>query len=119
MPPPDGSFNVPLIHKIDVLYQKLYLLGRQIPKRDKFGIWIKIENLCLDLLEIIIIASLEKKINKGQPLNAARIKIEILKRMIRITHELKIIEARKYIELETELQEISKMTSGWIKYLNK
>lgn len=32
-------------------------------------------------------------------------------------HELKIIEDRPYIVLEAQLQEISKMATGWIKYL--
>ena len=33
--------------------------------------------------------------------------------------ELKIIHNEKYIELEADLQEISKMTNGWIKYLER
>lgn len=32
-------------------------------------------------------------------------------------NELKIIENKSYIILEGQLQEISKMASGWIKYL--
>lgn len=32
-------------------------------------------------------------------------------------YDLKIIEDKKYLELELALQEISKMTNGWIKYL--
>ena len=35
-----------------------------------------------------------------------------------MTFDLNIIQAQKYIELESELQDISKMTNGWIKYLN-
>ena len=50
-------------------------------------------------------------------LSSTRIKIEVLKRLIRIAHELSIIDRKKYIILESDLQEISKMTNGWIKYL--
>jgi len=60
---------------------------------------------------------LKAKINKLPALNSARIKIEVLKRLLRIVYELKLIEIKKYIELESELREISKMTNGWIKYL--
>jgi len=60
---------------------------------------------------------LEPKNNKLPILNSARIKIEVLKRLIRIIQELNIIEKKKYIELELDLQEISKMVTGWIKYL--
>lgn len=33
--------------------------------------------------------------------------------------ELGIIEQKKYLELELDLQEISKMANGWIKYLQE
>ncbi|KKS34677.1 MAG: hypothetical protein UV22_C0008G0009 [Parcubacteria group bacterium GW2011_GWA2_42_35] len=65
----------------------------------------------------IITAALELRENKLVILNSARIKIEVLKRLIRITYELNVIESKKYINLESDLQEISKMTNGWIKYL--
>ena len=108
-----------MIHKLDKFYQDIYLLGKQIPKRDHFGIHQKIENITLDLLELIISAALQDKNSKLMPLNSARIKIEILKRLIRISNNLKIIENKKYIQIENDLIEISKMISGWIKYLNK
>jgi len=120
MPPPHGNFqifDVPLAHKIFEFYKKLYLTSRQIPKRDHFGIWLKIENLCLEISNLIITASLEIKTNKFSILNVARIKTEVLKRLIRTAYELNIVENKKYIILESDLQEISKMTNGWIKYL--
>jgi hypothetical protein len=92
-------------------------LGSKIPKKDRFGIFLKIENICLELLDLIISASFENRNLKIPLLKTARIKIEVLKRLIRISFDLKIIEMGKYIESESELQEISKMTNGWIKYL--
>jgi len=108
---------VPLAHKICEFYKKIYLLSSKIPKKDKFGIFLKIENLCLEIMNLVITASLEAKINKFPILNSARIKIEILKRLFRVACELNIIENKKYINLESDLQEISKMTNGWIRYL--
>jgi len=70
-------------------------------------------------MNLIITASFEIKTNKFSLLNSARIKIEILKRLIRIASELNIIENKKYLDLELDLQEISKMTNGWIKYLKE
>lgn len=106
-----------MIHKLDEFYRTLYLLSSQIPKRDRFGIYSKIEKICLDVQELIISAALENRNDKFPFLNSARIKIEVLKRLIRTTYELKIIPDKKYILLEGQLQEISKMTNGWIKYL--
>ena len=108
---------MPLVHKISELYSKLYLLGKTLPKRDHFGIYLKIENVCLELLELSITAAFEAKINKSVLLSSARIKTEVLKNLVRKSLELKIIERKKYIEIQTELQEISKMINGWLKFL--
>ena len=109
---------MPLVHKITEFYKIVYLLSAKIPKKDRFGIFLKIENLCLETLTLIIAASLEIKNRKLILLKPARIKIETLKRLFRIVNDLKIMENKNYIALELSLQEISKMTNGWIKYLN-
>ena len=106
------------MHKICEFYKKIYFINNQIPKKDRFGIYLKIENLCLEILNLIISASLETKENKLLLLKSARIKIEVLKKLIRISCELQIITNKIYINLELDLQEISKMTNGWIRYLN-
>lgn len=78
---------------------------------------MKIENICLEATQFIIATTLEPKNSKLPLLNTARTKIELLKRLIRIVNELNIIPNNKYLELELDLQELSKMTNGWIKYL--
>jgi hypothetical protein len=95
------------------------LISSKLSKRDRFGIYVKIENLCLDIMNLAISASLEARPNKLPLLNSARIKIEALKIFFRIAHELDIINQKLYIELESDLQEISKMANGWIKYLRQ
>jgi len=105
------------LHKICEFYKKIYLLSQKIDKKNKFGIFAKIENLCLDIIILIIESALQIKNNKLQSLYSIRIKIETLKRLIRICNELKIIENKKYLEIEFDLQEISRMVNGWIKYL--
>ncbi|MEK7630302.1 MAG: four helix bundle protein [Patescibacteria group bacterium] len=108
---------MPLIHRITELYKTFYLLGQKIPKRDKFGIQLKIEQCSLELLEFVITATFEERRNKTETLNSARIKTETLKRLIRAMNDLGIMERKKYFYIENELVEISKMITGWIKYL--
>lgn len=117
-PPPDGvrKFEAPLVHKVCEFYKKLYLLTAKIPKRDRFGIFQKVETICLDIIILSNAATLETKQNKPAHLNSARIKIETIKKLIRITHELNLIDQKKYFDLELDLEEISKMTNGWLKY---
>jgi len=107
------------VHKICEFYKKIYLLSPKLPKKDRFGIYLKIENICLEIMDFTITSSFEAKNNKFVILNSARIKIEVLKRLFRVAYELNIIENKKYINIELDLQEISKMTNGWIKYLRQ
>ncbi|MFW0862487.1 MAG: four helix bundle protein [Candidatus Komeilibacteria bacterium] len=107
-----------MLHIINEFFKKIYSLSKQIPKADRFGIWSKIQNICLESIELIITASLEVKNNKLQILESTRIKVEVLKGLIRLSNQLHIIKNKKYIELTSDLQEISKMTNGWIKYLS-
>ena len=108
-----------MIHKISEFYKKFYLIGPKIGKRDRHGIYLKIEMQILDVLELVIEASFAIRNTKLTYLFSARIKIEIMKRLVRLSSELDIIKSEKYIELESDLQEISKMTNGWIRYLQQ
>lgn len=68
-------------------------------------------------MDLVIEAALESKQNKPPLLNIARIRIEKLKRFVRMAHELNIIDLEKCISFQTALQEISKDTNNWIAYL--
>ncbi|PIU75351.1 MAG: hypothetical protein COS76_01350 [Candidatus Portnoybacteria bacterium CG06_land_8_20_14_3_00_39_12] len=115
---PTNQFDIPLAHKIDLLYKTIYQISPKIPKKDRFGLYLKIENTCLDIFKFVISACFETKTNKLFLLRQARINIEILKRFIRMAGDLKITQRKDYLNMEIMLQEISKMTNGWIKYLN-
>jgi hypothetical protein len=111
--------TLPIIHEIDELYKELYLIRNKIPKPDRFGIWSKIENIVLACLELAIKAALTAKDKKLVFIQELKIQIEINKRLTRLFWELKIIPDKKYLLLEQKLQQISKMATGWIKYLTK
>jgi len=110
---------LPIIHKIKDLYKDIYQLGKIIPKRDKFGVYLKIESLCIDCLKLAISAALAPSHNKAPILHDLRVSIEMLKQIIRTMNELKIINNNKYFSLESSLIEISKMAAGWHNYVNK
>jgi len=111
---------LPIIHRIDELYKVFYNLKKSINKADRYGICLKIEEIILEISELAIEAALTSSTDKSAPLRKLRIKIEVAKRLIRLTANLKIIIPKKYIDLETNLQEISKMATGWQKYaINK
>lgn len=114
-PPP--AQEISLIHKIDEFYKALYTLGRKIPKRDRYGLIARIENCCLELFELIITTAFEARYRKFPILQRTQIKLSVLKRLLRVAHELGIVEQQSYIALELQLQDISKMATGWMRYL--
>lgn len=95
------------------------MIGPKLGKRDRHGIYLKIETQILDVLGLVISASFTTRNTKLTYLLPTRIKIEIIKRLIRLAGELDIIKPDKYLELESDLQQVSKMTTGWIRYLQQ
>jgi len=105
------------LHKFCDFYKKIYFTSFKILKKDRFGIFMKIENSCLAIIEILTEARFENKIYKLKPLKLAHTKVETLKLLIRISWELQIIGDKKYIELENYLVEISKDINNWVNSL--
>ncbi|MFH1145606.1 MAG: four helix bundle protein [bacterium] len=99
------------------MHKVVYLLGSRIPKRDRFGIHLKVDSLALECLELAITAVFETRERKLFNLSGLRIKLEVVKRLLREMNELKIIQDKHYLHLTYDVIEISKMTNGWIKYL--
>ncbi len=108
--------DLPIVHKITEFYKDVYRLGLNMPKRDKYGIQLKIEEVSIDMLELVVEAALKTKEEKKPLLQQLRSKAEVLKHLIRISHELKVLEQKSYISLESKLQEISKMAYGWMQH---
>lgn len=72
----------------------------------------------MQLLEAIILASNLSKQEKSPVLREASMKVDLLRIFFRLGKDLKIIENKKYIELENSIIEIGKMVGGWIKTTN-
>ena len=117
--PPNGIFVAPIIFHIQSLYKELHDIGNKIPKRDKLGLHLEVEKICLKMLSLSIKASLENRGEKENTIRELRIGTETLKHLIRAESELKIIQEKVYLFIEEKLQEISKEAVGWEKYVSK
>lgn len=85
------------------------------PKKDRFTIGQKIESTILDLIEDIITASQLNKQEKLPVLKRASVKLDLLKIFIRMSKDLKILDNKKYLLLESQILEIGRMLGGWIR----
>lgn len=107
--------ETPLFQKIYDFYKLFYLYIDHFPKKSKPVLGQKIEQIILELLEVISRTGFAKPVEKIQGLKTASIKVDFLKILIRLTYDLKIIDQKKYLQLQENLQEMGKMLGGWIK----
>ncbi|MBT4120494.1 MAG: four helix bundle protein [Candidatus Magasanikbacteria bacterium] len=107
------------MHKIEKMYKIIYLNSQKLNKSDKLGMRAKTENICLRCLHLAIEAALINKENKTPIVKKLKLEIEILKQFVRLEMELEIINEKTYLIWQNHLQEMSKMTNGWLEYLQK
>ena len=79
---------------------------------------MRIETICLDALLFSIEAALTAKEHKTAILERLVVSIELQKQLVRVAHEIDVIDQKRYIALAADLIETSKMASGWLKYAN-
>ena len=60
-------------------------------------------------------AETAKKDWKKSFLEKASVKLGLLKILIRLSNDIKILDNKKYLELEEKIIEIGRMIGGWIK----
>lgn len=109
------DFDIPIFKKTYDLYKTFYGYRDSITKQDRRTIWQRSENIILDILEGILLASQTHKAEKLPILKNVSLKINFLRVFLRLMKEVKTIDNRKYIALEESVDEIGRMLGGWIK----
>ncbi len=109
--------EVPIIQQTLDLYKELYENIKKFPKKDQYLIGKRCEDALLSFLEYALLASSAPKEQKARLLNIAAGKFDVLKVLLRLARELKILDTKKYIFLEVKIREIGKMLGGWIRSL--
>ena len=109
------DFDIPIFKKTYDLYKKFYGLRGGVPKQDRFTIWQRSEDLILEILEYILDASQLSKVEKLPVLRRASTKLNFLRVFLRLCKETKVLDDKKYIRLEQNVDEIGRMLGGWIK----
>ncbi|MBI4427272.1 MAG: diversity-generating retroelement protein Avd [Candidatus Magasanikbacteria bacterium] len=113
-----NSKEIPILAKFIQMYKIFYRYLELFPKKDKYALGAKCETTMIAVLELLLAASRAEKNNKKNLISQASIKFDALKIFMRLTWELKILDDKKYAELQTHLQEIGKMIGGWLRSLN-
>lgn len=110
------KIEMPILSQLLILYESIHKIVFSFPKYERYTLGEKIQNALLSLIELVIIVNSSNKYEKEKNLLVVNAKIETIKILMRIALNCKLIETGKYLETATKLQEIGKMTQGWIKY---
>ena len=107
--------DIPIFHKIYDLYKLMHSYHRFIPKSERYTLWQKCENTTLALLEAVIETGHRKAEERLRSLYIISNKLDLLKVLIRLAKETRTINNTQYLQIQEIVQEIGKMTGGWIK----
>ena len=109
------EFDIPIFKKAYELYKTFYSYRNAVSKQDRYTIWQRCENIILDILEGILLASQLFKDKKLPVLEKVSLKLNFLRIFLRLCKETRVIDNKKYLFLEEIVDEIGRMLGGWIK----
>ncbi len=112
-----SNLDIPIFAKLYEFYKLLYQYLKLFPKRDRYSLGQRIDNLALGIFELIFKTALVSQSQKIELLQEISAKLDLLKILIRLAHDNKCFSTKAYLLLQQSLQEIGKMTGGWIRHL--
>ncbi len=111
------SFEPPVVVKTYKTYQILLPLLADFPKPLRYTLGQVLDRSLLAILEYIFEANAMPLPLRESGLLKAYSKCELCKLLVRLCCENNIIVNTQFYQLMANLEEISKMLSGWIKYI--
>lgn len=100
------------------LLKLIVSLIKNFPRDQKFLLGNRLQNQCSDLLELFIEAFYTGNKNlKKEKLRAANIQLEKLRFFLRLAYENGFVSTGRYRETSENIQELGRMTGGWLKKL--
>lgn len=110
--------DIPIIKNLYELYKVFYSYSVLFPKKDKYTLGAKCEMYIITTLELLLEASCAYREEKLELIKKANAKFDALKLFIRLLKDLNIIDSKKYLELQKQIQEIGRMLGGWQRSLS-
>jgi hypothetical protein len=88
-----------------------------LPKKCRYTLGDRIDNLFIQMLEYLFVASYQNKNEKLPTIIAALRKTDVLKFLLRVAWELNALDTKKYAAISEDMQELGRMIGGWKKGL--
>jgi len=109
------EFDIPIFKKAYELYKNFYSIRSSVSKQARYTIFLRCENVLLDIIEDILEASQLSKNEKLPVLMKASLKLNLLRVFIRLMKDVKSIDLKNYALMEESVDEIGRMLGGWLK----
>ena len=113
----NNQLNIPLTNEFFQIYKIIYQYLKHFPKKERYTLGEKIETLFLETIQEIFYLNQLPDPLKEKSLLKLNAKNETLKLLIRLAHEIKVLDIKQYLNIQEKLQKTGKMIGGWIKYL--
>ena len=110
---------LPLLQKLKETYLLWYSYYQILPKLHKHSLGQRIDNLFVESIEAISIASFLSPQEKHPYVRLAIRKVDTTKILLMVLWETKSIDNKKYIALSLRIDEVGKMLGGWNGQLTK
>mgnify|MGYP001582442957 CR=1 FL=1 len=110
-----NDFETPLFKKTYDLYKTFCGFRNTVSKKDLYTVWQRSENCLLELFELIMSAMQAHRPEKLAALESASVRLNMMRVFVRLMKDLKTIDAKKYLLLQANLDEIGRMIGGWIR----
>ena len=94
------------------IYERTAVFSREY----KYTIGERLKNETTDMLINIYKANRSKKENRFQYLDGARQNVEVVRLLLRICKDLKVIGMKGFVALNIQVEELSKQLASWQKY---
>jgi len=111
--------NTIVLQKTYILYIKISDHVSRLPKIVRYSLGLAIDRCNLELLEFLAAAEHAEPVLKNRILLDANTKAEVLKLLLRVLVEKKLLKETNYFSFSSDLIEIGKMIGGWRKSLTK
>lgn len=93
-------------------YQRTAVFSREY----KYTMGERLKNESTDMLLNIYKANKSKKDNKEQFIDLARQNVEVIRLLLRLCKDLKVIGMKGFVALNMQVEELSKQLASWQKY---
>jgi hypothetical protein len=87
----------------------------KFPKVRRFTLGERLESILLEVLEFLVEAAFSRNTAKREALKKANLRLEVLRHLWRLAHELQAISTRRYEHGAKLMNELGQQVGGWLR----